>query len=199
MTTRYPLACCVMLCLLSAGGCTTDRLTVFEDRLLSDAEMKSFLGEYELTDTADDHRFGVSGKLSVTRKGVRYYLELEGLKEDSEQKMFKGYFLLSHIPKAHKVGIGETELRFTTNRNTILFSSPNLATMNDEGYKNAFGLVRQDDDKLYFWMVSHDYPVAKGKLPEKDCYPSNEVKEFLSLHADAFARANPPIWTFTKK
>lgn len=201
MTTRYPLACSVMLCLLSASGCaTTDRLTVFENRLLSDAEMTSFLGEYELTDTADDDHLGVSGKLSVRRKGVRYYLELEIVNEDSERNTIEGYFLLSHIPKAHKVGIGETEVRFTTNRNTILISSPNLAGIKSDGdYENAFGLVRQDDDKLYFWMVSHDCPVAEGKLPEKDCYPSNEVKEFLSLHADAYARANEPIWTFTKK
>lgn len=189
-----------MLCLLSASGCaTTDRLTVFENRLLSDAEMKSFLGEYELTDTADGLDGG-SGNLCVERKGVRYYLKYETVNEDSERETLEGYFLLSHVPKAHKVGIGETEVHFTTNRNTILFSSPNLAGIKSDGdYENAFGLVRQEDDKLYFWMVSHDCPVAEGKLPEKDCYPSNEVKEFLSLHADAYARANEPIWTFTKE
>ena len=161
------------------AGCVTDKLVVFQKGLLSDEEMKPFLGEWTLTRRLDwdgKKRAFRKGTLALAKKGLDYHF----LMELDDDRWSADHFLLSKIPNS-KSGL-------------LLLSSPKV-----DSCENFFGIAKQDNGTLYFWVVCEDQPMAKGRLSIQDgSFRASDVESFLEKHADAFIRANSPNFTFKK-
>ncbi len=193
----------ICVCLPLVCGCSdTDILTVFQDRLLSETAMGSFLGNYTLSQNAMELS---RGALTMERRGARYFVLFEFTGSDGQRGKYEGFFLLSHIPKTTSFNVGDTKLTFTSNRQTILFSAPTLtlrANGEEQTLDNLVLIMRQDGNKLYFWCLVPGTDVAKGRLKEHSgdgTFKSDDVKAFLAEYADAYVLANEPAFVFTNR
>ena len=190
------------VCMLLFCGCSvTDELTVFEDRVLSEAQMQPFLGTYTLTASTSNMR---KGELTVRKTGARYFGVFESADKDGKRYKSEGHFLLSHIPTTAGFRIGETDVRFTTNRDTILLSIPKLTVSeppsDDMVLDNVVLIVKREGTMLYVWQVLTTASVAKGRLEaEGGVMKADEVKSFLAEYADAYVLANEPEFVFAKR
>ncbi len=191
----------ICLCLPLVCGCSlTDILTVFQDRLLSETAMQTFLGRYALSDSGMDLS---RGGLTIQQRGTRYFASFDGVRNDGESVKWECFFLLSHIPKAAGFKVGDTTITFTSNRQTVLFSAPQVTECSGRErhtYENLVMIVKQDGNKLYFWVLVPDANVAKGRLASNSgIFRSDDVKAFLAEYADAYVLANEPVFVFTKR
>lgn len=187
--------CILLLGLVLIAGCITDKLVVFEKGILSDEEMKVFLGAWELTElhALDGKRRSFEkGNLVIQKDGPRYQFSLKITRGDSEE--VAGHFLLSKIPDS-KSGL-------------LLFSCPTLKMKTKEHEEsevilNFFCILKRDGNTIHFWWVGPDRPVAKGRLSSSRGgsagYQSEDVTSFLEDYADAYVLANAPLYTFKKK
>jgi hypothetical protein len=191
----------ICVCLPLLGGCSlTDILTVFQDRLLSETAMQTFLGRYALSDSRMDLS---RGGLTMEQRGTRYFASFDGVGNDGKSVKWECFFLLSHIPKAAGFRIGDTNITFTSNRQTVLFSAPQVtecAGGEKHTYENVVMIIKQEGSKLYFWLLLSDADVAKGRLTSNNgTFKSDDVKAFLAEYADAYALANETVFVFTKR
>ncbi len=186
------------LMLTGCGTYTTDKLAVFEGNVLTDNEMKPWLGTYHAEAESPQTENASVARLTLEKRGTRYHLRLT-VKGKDETVEASGYFLLSHIPKDTNIKFGATEVRLPGSQNAVLFASPKLEGQKGDPVTNLFGLLRLDGGRLYVWVVNENDSVAKGQIKsENNAYPVEQVKKFLVEYADAFTLANDPVLTCTK-
>ncbi len=194
----FKVVLCLSVLVLTTGCPLADRLIVFEDKLLSEREVQTFLGRYMWDNSSIS-----SGTLVLERTGARYHLKLKATTKEGKEGFYCGYFLLSHVPKEAGFQIGDTKVKWRGSQDSILLSCAKLEYSGHEGeqsFDNFFALVKQDNGKLYLWLVEHNCPVAEGRLKsEKGRFKADDVKAFLSQYADTYTLANEPFFVATKQ
>ncbi len=186
---------------LVLSGCDmscSDNLTVFEDHLLTETEIRPLLHEYRLAsqlggaDAANKPKATLD--VSLRKRGIRYYVDIK-VTEDGRSVHSGAYVLFCHIPKLDMSG---------TTQDTILITSPRLSHLKEKGAgdastANVFALIRTDGDLLYMWFIADSSAVARGKIKKHgDVFKVDEVKKFLAGNADAYTLANDP-YMFRRK
>lgn len=162
-------------CLLLLAGCVTDKLVVYKDSVLSEKDMRPFLASYKVEKWPGDNKpetVRVAGK-----KGKHHFTYTTG------EKKIKVRFLVSKIPGS-KTGLH-------------LLSLP---AQKDTNQANLFFIGRAKKDQTDLWIVFSNMPVAKGRLEfENGKAKAEDVKKFLSKHADAFVKENKSTVTLRRE
>jgi hypothetical protein len=180
----------LLACVFVMAGCVTDKLAVFEDNVLSNDEMKSFVGKYRVvavTGEDGEQRPKEEFKdftLEVIQKGNAYHFEYR-----APEKSF-GSFVLSRVP-GQKAG-------------ALLFASPKVEGVGwAKAIENVFFIVKRDKDTIQLWLpvgneaVAKDFPFTK-KLSQGGGFKAAELREFLKKHADEYVSENAARMTFKK-
>jgi hypothetical protein len=181
----------LLACLILASGCVTDELAVFDGNVLTDEEMKPFIGMYEVVAMAEDDGQGRSSEefkgvsLEISKKGDAYHFLY---KERNSQS--SGPFVLSKIP-----GSKDKLLLFASSKTKSTGQSP--ITID-----NIFFVVKRAKDTVNLWLIVDKEPVAKDypftKSASGGLFKAKEIKQFLEKHADEFVAENPARITFKK-
>ena len=171
----------LLLGIVLFAGCYTDKLVVFEDRVLSDDEMKPFLGTFSCVDASGNTG---TGAITMEENKGRYRISMGAAKE--KRKSSYGNIMLSEIPNS-RTGL-------------LLFSSPKMPCY-PFTLKNFVGIVKKDNDTIYVWLVLPGNLVAKDHMfkSTSDGLSSTDVKSFLAKYADVYVLSNAPSYTFRKK
>ena len=154
--------------LLLLVGCVTEELVVFEEGVVKKGAMKPFLGTHQVEQWPGDTK---PTSIEVTEKDGEFSFSYAV----GDQKIHLK-FMLSKIPGSKK--------------KLQLLSIP---AQEDTNQANMFFIVKAGKDQTYIWPVFSSLPVAKDHLEFEDGKAKAEdVKTFLTKHADAFVTANEP-------
>lgn len=163
------------VCLLAAAGCVTDKPVSYEDNALSQQEMKSHVGTYQVESWPGNVKPDLV-KVTEAEPGLQFSYSLPN-------EQIEARFQLYRIPESRK--------------DLYLLSLP---AQEDTNQANMFFIGRKQDDQTQIWAVFGNMAVAQDHLQFTEGKArAEDVERFLRQRADAFVAANAPQVVLKKK
>lgn len=164
LVRRTFVACCLVL----VAGCVTDEPTVYKDSIVGKDAVKAFVGEYQVEEWPGNAK---PESVSVAQKEGELSFSYS-----VPDKKYDVHFVLCKIPNSKQ--------------DLYLLSIPSQEATNQA---NLFFIGKTEKKETHIWAVFAKLPVANDHLSfQNGKAKAEDVKTFLSKHADAFVQANEP-------